>query len=538
MSASLYDQNYQQMKRKIILRIFAGLIILVVLIKFSMALFFAPWVGRKIETVLNENIRDYRFEIEKIRIRLIPPGIEVKNMTFCSREGLEHDRDLNGEIASVKLKRINLVKILFKNNIDIGEVTISNSSIKGKIPFPGETGSPIVLPLNIRIGTLFVDHLNLSVKNTLNAQFYSVSEGVLKVYDLQVEKQDTLSPGIINQSDLEAAEFVSVSSDSMYTFMANGIIYSVTSNTLAVNSFSVRPNYEDYNFTSRHEFQTDRIEADLSNIFVHNFNAAGYFRSGSLMSSYIEIGRLDLHVFRDLRKEFRHVNKPAFQEMIYHYPGTIQIDSMGLINGNITYTEHAEKANEPGSISFNEIRAKIYKITNDTIYKTESGYIELKGDALLMGKGKMTILLKGRIFDSNNTFSLNGTLSDLEAKELNPILEKNAFIYATSGKLDVMSFGFTANNAEATGNMTMLYHGLQIAVKNKRTDDTTAFGQRFLSLIAKIKVLDSNPIKDKEVRVGIIYHERDPERFLFNYCFKSILSGMKSSLARNPKKSQ
>jgi hypothetical protein len=245
---------------------------------------------------------------------------------------------------------------------------------------------------------------------------------------------------------------------------------------------------------------------------------------------------MDMKVFCDKRKEFRHVIKPSFQDMIYNYRGTIRIDSIGLIKGNIIYTEHAEKANSPGSISFNEINAKIYKITNDTIYKTKNDSLILKGAALLMGKGKITVLLKGRIFDSQNTFSLNGTLSHLEANELNPILEKNAFIYATSGTIDSMNFSFTANNAKATGKMTILYHGLDIAIKNKQTDDTTAFRERFISLITNRKVLDSNPIPDEDIREGIIDYERDPEKFLFSYCFKSILSGIKSSLAKSPKK--
>jgi hypothetical protein len=322
----------------------------------------------------------------------------------------------------------------------------------------------------------------------------------------------------------------------MYSYTASDIIYSATSKTLVVKSFSIQPNYADYNFTSRYEFQTDCIEAGFSNIYVHDFSAAGYFKSRSLVSSYIEIGKMDVNVFDDNRKKFRHVNKSAFQDMIYNYPGIIHIDSIGLISGNVTYTEHVEKANEPGRISFNDIHAKIYKITNDTIYKTENASLELRGDALLMGKGKMTILLKGRIFDNHNTFSLNGTLSGFEANELNPMLEKNAFIYVTSGKIDAMNFSFTANNTKATGKMIMLYHGLDIAVKNKRTDDTTAFRERLISLIAKRKVLDSNPIPNEDVREGIIDYERDPERFLFNYCFKSILSGIKSSLVKSPKK--
>jgi hypothetical protein len=118
-----------------------------------------------------------------------------------------------------------------------------------------------------------------------------VKEGVLKVYDFQVEKQDTLSSGIVKKFDFKAEEFFSVSSDSMYTFKAGGIIYSATSNTLSVNSFSIQPNYTDYDFTSRYEFQTVRIEAGFTNIYVHDFYAADYFISRSPISSYIEIGK-------------------------------------------------------------------------------------------------------------------------------------------------------------------------------------------------------------------------------------------------------
>jgi hypothetical protein len=244
---------------------------------------------------------------------------------------------------------------------------------------------------------------------------------------------------------------------------------------------------------------------------------------------------MDMKAFKDKRKEFRHINKPAFQDMIYNYPDTIRIDLVSLKNGDVIYTEHSAKANEPGSISFNNINAKIYNITNDPHYRTKNDSLILKGTALLMGKGKMTILLKGRNFDTQNTFSLEGTLSDLDAAELNPILEKSAFIYATSGKIDSMYFSFTANNDTATGNLTMLYHGLDIAVKNKQTDDTTAFRERFFSYIVNMKVMDSNPVRGKDPRVGTINYERDPERFLLHYCFQSILTGISSSLVRNPK---
>jgi len=522
------------MKRKIYLKILLGTVTLVLIIKLLTTVFIEPWIGKKILAELNKENREYLVEINKVHVLIIKSGLKLEGVKIYSKQEHGVNRDLKMEIESIKFKGFNLPKAIFRNDIYIREVTISNSSNKGKIFFSGETIPPIVSSLNIRLGTILFDKVDLAIENTSNAQSFSVKEGVLKVYDFQVEKQDTLSSGIIKKFDFKAEELLSVSSDSMYTFNASGIIYSAASNTLSINSFSIQPNYTDYDFTSRYEFQTSRIEAGFSNIYVHDFNAADYFRSMSLISSYIDIGKMDMKLFCDSRKKFQHVNKPAFQDMIYNYPGKIQIDSIGLISGNVTYTVHAKAANEPGSISLNEINAKIYKITNDTIYKTEINSLELKCKALLMGKGKMNILFKGRIFDNQNTFSLNGTLSGLNAQELNPMLEKNAFIYVTSGKIDTMKFSFTANNTKATGKMTMLYNGFDIAVKNKQTDDTTAIREKFISLIANRQVLDSNPIPGEDVREGIIDYERDPERFLFSYCFNSILSGIKSSLAKNP----
>jgi len=525
---------FAMMKRNTILKILLGIVALLLFIKFLMTVFVDPHVRKKIETTLNEKNSDYLVTIDKVHILMLSSGIKLSRIKIQPKKDFSGILDLYGEIASVKLAGIKFAKAIFKKDINIRKITISESLFMGKISFPREAVTPIVLPKNIRIGIVLFDKINLSVENTANAESYSFKDCVLKLYEVQVEKQDTLSSNIIKQFDFKGKELFSVSSDSMYLYKASDIIYYAKSNTLAVTNFYIQPNYTDYDFASNHEFLTSRIEARFSDIYFYNFYVSDYFRFGSLRSSWMEIGKMDMNVFRDKRKQFRHGEKPAFLDMVYNYPGIIQIDSIGLIKGNVIYTEHAEKANEPGSISFNEISGKMYKITNDTIYKTENDSLRLRGNALLMGKGKMTILLKGRLFESQNTFSLNGTLSALEANELNPILEKNAFIYATSGKIDSMNFSFTANNAKATGKMTLLYHGLDIAVKNKHSDDTTAFRERFISLIVNRKVSDSNPIPNDDVREGIIDYERDPEKEFLDYCFMSILSGIKSSFLRNP----
>ncbi len=520
------------MKGKTTPKILLGIIILALFIRILTTVLVEPWVRKKIQTALNEGSKDYAVEIEKVNIFILAAGIKLERIRISSKQ--DSDKDVNGEIESIKIKGINLPKAVFKKEIDIREVTISNCNMQAKIPFPKDSLPAILSSRNIRIKKTVFDKTNLSIENTANAQAFSIKEGVFTVYDVRMEKQDTLSSGIFRQFDFEAKELFMVSPDSIYSYKATGIAYSAALNNLEVIGFSVQPNYTNYNFTARNTFETTRFEAVFNHVSFHDFPAMTFLRSGSLLSSYIKIGEMNLKAFRDKRKEFRHVNKSEFQDLIYNYPGAIRIDSMVLMNGNVTYTEHAELANEPGKISFNKIHAKILKITNDSAYKTNKGFLELNGETLIMGKGRMTVELKAEIFDNHNTFSLNGTLSNLEAIELNPILEKNAFVYATSGKIDTMHFNFMANDVKATGKMTLLYHGLDLAVKNKRTDDTTAIKERIISYIANRKVMDSNPIPGKDVREGIIDYDRDPEKFLFNYCFKSVLSGIQSTLAKSP----
>jgi hypothetical protein len=521
------------MKGKMILKILsvtgAFLLVLVLMI----ILVIEPLIKKKIETSLTEFDRDLKIEIGKIHLSLIEACFKLENITLSSKPEHNGDKDIRGEIGLLKFKRINIIKALFKKDIDIREVTVSNSRISVKFPFKHDTIPVIVLHLNVKIDTIIVDNADIAIRNTSNAQSFSVKEGIVKVYNLQVHELDSLSVRIAKEFDFEAKELFSVSADSMYSFTAMRVIYSETSKSLGIDRFSIHPNYKDYEFTSRYKFQKSRIEAGFSNIQVNNFPLRGYLDSGNLKSSSVEIGNMDMDVFRDKRREFNHAGKPAFQDMIYNYNGIINIDTIRLLNGNIKYTEHAEHANDAGSISFKKINARIYKISNDTIYKRENDSLRLICEALIMGKSKLTISLRGKIYDNQNAFLLNGSLSGMDADELNPILEKNAYIFA-SGKIDGMNFYFMANNSKSTGKMTLLYHGLDIAVKNKRTDDTTAFKERFISLFANRKILDSNPRRNEKAREGVINFERDPERFLFNYCFKSILSGIKSSIVKDP----
>lgn len=520
------------MKNKVFLWIGLGIAVFVLLTLLLTKVVLEPWIGSKIQTSVNEISDDYACKIERVHVSIFRSGFELREISLLSKKENGGKPNLIGEIETVTFQGIHLIKAILRQDVDIREVDIFNARIIGKFAFPKKSGLSRVSPLNIRIDYFSFDKLVIDVKSTTTAQSYSVTEGALGVYDICVRKEDTLSPDIFDKFDFEALEFSTVTCDSLYTFSGGGISYSAFLNTLAADSFVIQPNYSENGFTAQHQYQADRIEGRFRQIFVHDFSASDYLKSRNLTSSLIEIGNLNLNVFRDRRKEFRHIRKPTFQEMIYGYPGALNIDSIKILSGGIVYSEYAKNAIEKGSVRFSEIDVLISKITNSEIYKTEKAYLEMKVNALLMDKAQVAILLKSRIFDKHNTFAVNGTLSEMEARGLNSILESGAFVTINSGKINAMDFSFSANNTKASGSLRLLYQGLNFAVVDNLNEDTKAIIGHFNSIFANIVVLESNPVPGKEARSGIIENERDPEKFLINYVFKSIMSGIETSITR------
>jgi hypothetical protein len=67
---------------------------------------------------------------------------------------------------------------------------------------------------------------------------------------------------------------------------------------------------------------------------------------------------------------------------------------------------------------------------------------------------------------------------------------------------------------------------------DRQTGETTALKEQVKSLIANIIVIESNPMPGEEVRPGIIEYERDPERYLFGYFFRSLLTGVQTTVTK------
>jgi len=514
----------------------AGVILAIVMLVFLAVVFLLePWVLKKIRAAVAEQDQ-YEVLVSDVAISIFKRSLAVQAISVRSVEPGTGGGDVSAEISSVELLGLNLRNAIFNNNFEINEVRITG--LKGSLVLPEDTVKPMLAPGHLHIHKFSFAVSDFEIIKPNSHQLYLIKNGSVTAFNLNISENDTLSPAIFNELNFEAQEFSTVTADSLYTISLNGIDYQSESGLLRTDSMKIIPAYTGYKFTSRQRFQKDCIEAHFNNIAVSDFSASQFIKDKNIAASFVQLETMDIVVFRDNRKEFNNLVKPIFQEMIYNYPGYFNIDSVRVVNGNVSYTEHAAEANLPGTITFNNINAAVYKISNNTAYKTEEAFLEVKGAANFMNKGALSVHLKAGLYDKHNTFSLTGSMGAMNIPDINQPLERIGYVTAISGSSQNLSFDFVANNQKSRGKMVFRYRNLDLKAAEGSIDGFTSVVYKIVIFVVGSRIVESNPLPGEQLRVGVIEFERDPKRSVFHYSVKSILSGIKSSIVRESKKKQ
>ena len=117
------------------------------------------------------------------------------------------------------------------------------------------------------------------------------------------------------------------------------------------------------------------------------------------------------------------------------------------------------------------------------------------------------------------------------------MLKPGYLIDISSGTVDDLTVSGYANRYVGRGNMTMLYHGLAIDVlKEKQGGEIKR--RWLISAVATGVVKANNPVHNKPVRVAPMYFERDMNKGILNFLWKTCFSGIKESLLPSKQKDQ
>ncbi|MBC8436033.1 MAG: hypothetical protein H8D88_00555, partial [Bacteroidetes bacterium] len=485
-----------------------------------------------------------------------PPDLAIKDLRVIPMK-LPNQKtpplvEIDLLIPSFQINALNLERVLFDNELEIAaidikdpEVTFVHQIVKKSHPdekkrrttepkIQGPFGVMAVSALNLENGIIhYVGHSDTTT-TTLSLDNIDVRIKGFN-YDTSSQFPDQTAIFHCQDIDLTTGGYAMVTKDSMNTISITGLYLSTQQSILEIDSFALTPNYSDFRYSRKLGYQTDRMKIQTGTIKLERLNFKRLLDEKRLHVGLIAIDWLSLDDFRDKRVKFPIWKRPPMiQQAIRKISFPMDIDSLLLTNGEVTYRE--QTGDEPGMIFFNQMHFLARGFTTDSLMISEGDELVAGGSIYMMGKAKMEGEFRFPMQSPVDTFYFKGKTGRVDMTLFNPMVTKVAPVKIKSGVVDSVNIHWMrGNNTYATGILDLYYQGLQIELLHKKKNFMNKMGTDILQILVNMAVPQENPGYFGIHRRGYIWNQRNEEKGYFNFFWKSILEGLKSSEGINSK---
>ncbi|UJP66506.1 hypothetical protein [Mongoliitalea daihaiensis] len=319
--------------------------------------------------------------------------------------------------------------------------------------------------------------------------------------------------------------------DSLNRMRVRGL--SIQNNRIRVESLDMLPTVGRFQYHRKVGFQSDVAEIYLEDVEILYPQWKELLEEERLKAHKISIGNVDARIFRDKRFPKKEgIIRPMPQLLMQQAGIEAYLDTLIIQQAYIGYTEFPEKGMIPGNIYFSDLQASFMPFV---LARDSSDFSLEKSDVYAKAflNGVAPIDLQARMYYSYPyPMDVNVQLGAFDLMSINSIVEANAFAKVQRGRIDGGNWSFIAHDDYAVGNMTLLYSDLRVQLLDERTLQAGKGRKKILTFVLNAFAVNSNnprKLSGRTVR-SRIYEERDREKFIFNYWWKTSLSGVKGSL--------
>ncbi len=308
------------------------------------------------------------------------------------------------------------------------------------------------------------------------------------------------------------------------TIVFNGL------NGLEIDGVEFRPKLNVKEFYEADNTERDWI-AVKAHISIYGIDWEKYIKYKKVFADKISLTETDIYIYRNKKMPdapYKYKSLPG--TILRHTTLSITVPLVELVKGRIEYEEIAEEGS-PINVVFSKLYGSLYHLSTDSIYRLEQPEVILDGKGMIMDSIDATMKYKFSSLDKNNTFTFEGNMGHFSAtifnKCIDPVL---AGIEIKSGAIEKLSLFFQGNDSIAIGKMDIDYEHLKIDVLSKKHPGKKAVLKTFLShiLISKHDKRNEGELESD----GEINATRNTDRFIFNYWWKAVKSGIVSSVVK------
>jgi hypothetical protein len=321
------------------------------------------------------------------------------------------------------------------------------------------------------------------------------------------------------------------SPNGLYNYnLSNSLVHS-SAREIQISKFSIDPVLPEDAFVRRIGTQDDRYDFSFQNIRLCNVDVQ------KLMNEEINADTLfvpspSFKVYRDLARPRDNKNRVGHypHQVLEDIPMSISIKNVLVSNAYVEYKERNPITRESGKVRFYNVNANVNNFSNNRNKLSTNRIMTANVSSSFLNSAALNTQWIFYLQNHQGRFGVKGSLGTVDASLLNQLAEPMGPARFEKGKVNRLEFDLVGNNYVMNGKVKVLYNDLKLSLmeKDKGAKETD---RKFLaSFLANMVIKNDNPKGDDPARESTVSYKRDPNRSIFNLCWKSIFTGVKETL--------
>jgi hypothetical protein len=504
-----------------------------------------PFIKNKIRSELNKNpTRLYEINFDDIDWNVFDGSVKIDNLSIEPRDSafvlLENDaiRSLiTAQTELIQVKEFKIVEFLKTKRLIMDRIKVENISINylsnpnGKPPEKNMMGNlETVIPdkvvsIDVNYFEILTASFTYSKVEDPDKPLFIIDSLSVAIKNIRVDSTTIQQTVPISFSYIDMiSSYITYTPLEYYTLSTSGIRFDVYDTSLTIEQFKVIPKYDKEEFNRQIQYNTDWFSISVDSVVLKGLSANELVAGNTIHFNSIDIESPDIEIYRDKRlpdAPFKH--KVLISGGLNSFSEAFIIDTIYVKNGKLAYREMIDGMDNPGYVFFDPFNLTASNITNDSVALENNSHLDMDINGKLMGKSYLNAHLVFFLERKDEYFTAIGTLDPVAAATFNPMVEGLLPVSITSGNVKQAKFSFKATDDASDGELTLIYENLTVDVLKQNDPDKKSGG---LSAGANILINNDNLPGDKKYTTGKIYFERRKDKFIVNYLWNSIKSGI------------
>jgi hypothetical protein len=543
-------------KRRIGRRILAVLLVFLVLCGVGFHLFITRYLPPLVKKRLSEVIVTgsdslYKFEMGNFDLgfwggsaRFTDLHITIDSTVY---KRMKESRLLPPMTCEILLQKghingLGLRSLVLSHKLNIDEIIFDAADVKLSRHFKAsedktDDGQPLwklIQPRmrSISIGAIYCANLKINYQNVDSATSFrwQIEKSNILVSDIKVDSvsaKDSNRFMFAKNVSFNATNIRLKTTDGLYSLTANEVSYASAGEWMEIKQLDFLPAVNEAAFSKHFGYQHEIYKLKAPLLRLKHFIFPIWITRNRMQADTLELASpvFAIHLDRNGKANpySRKGNYP--QQMLQRAGFTIAVKRVNATDASVTYTETSSLTNRTGELVFPSVSGTIDNITNDPVTLKRFPECIARVHGSVMSTGKVNTVFRFNLPDRNGGFTVNASITNLNAPQLQPLFKAMTAVEMQSFNLQRLDYAVSGNEDAATGSLSMKYDNMDILL-NQVEPDKSFDRKGLISFIAnRLIIYKENPMKNEEERkANGVRVQRDATRSFFNLIWKTMFT--------------